>query len=484
MLLGSRKFTYAIRSVIAMLGVCIIATYAFAEKPRAQHTEARQAVSHSTAPSRSTASRTASHTATQRTVSPSTVFRSTSSRTALQSKAQKVSRTTKTTHVKSAPAATVTTSSNTVAMIGRLPKPKYVRGIHLTAWAAGSSIYRARIQKIIQNTEINTVVIAVKEYNGEVFVPGIEAVERFHAYTAAMSDIQSYLQELKKQNVYTVARVVVFKDNIVAKKKNAWAVKKKSGGVWHDRKGNMWLDPYQKETWEYNFSIADRCLELGFDEIQFDYIRFPSDGAVKECSYSVAHSSTTAVATINAFLEAAEQRYIVKKQVPVSIDVFGLTTSADDDMGIGQIIEEMAAHVSYVCPMVYPSHYAKDTYGIHDPNSNPYKTVFISLQHARKKLGANAYKLRPYLQDFSLGYHYGAKEVRDQIQASYNNDLPEWILWSPRAMYTENALKPKMAAGQYDKTNVVVSTTTANAVKKEETKTAISTTTKTNDNIE
>lgn len=341
---------------------------------------------------------------------------------------------------------------DSVVTIKTSNKPKYVRGIHLPPWVAGSKKRRVQIQELLAKTEINTIVIAVKEYQGEVYVPGIKLTEDLKTYVPAIQDIEEYLKELKQAGIYTVARIVVFRDNIVTRKKQSWAIKDINGNLWIDHSGMAWLDPYNRAVWEYIFIIAERCIDLGFDEIQFDYVRFPSDGNTKKCRYIQQHSETTAVQAIVEFLTEAKNRLKLKRSVNISVDVFGLTTSVPHDMGIGQNIVEMAKQVDFICPMIYPSHYAKGEYGFKDPNQQPYKIVSKSLKDAIKKLGIDAVKLRPYLQDFSLGYKYGKKEVLVQIQASYDNDIPEWTLWNPRGSYNHSAFKSKEFTDTYKKT--------------------------------
>ncbi|OGS21358.1 MAG: hypothetical protein A2252_08950 [Elusimicrobia bacterium RIFOXYA2_FULL_39_19] len=336
-------------------------------------------------------------------------------------------------------------TGDTVSVPGKLlEKPKHVRGIHIMAWSAGSKKYRQKLQTYIDSSTLNTVVIAVKETNGEVYIPGVKSAVEIKAYVPAMPNIQSYISDLKSQNIYTSARIVVFKDNIAARKHPDWAVKNPDGSIWVDKKDQAWLDPFNKDNWEYTFEIAQQCVKLGFEEIQFDYIRFPSDGVIKNCRYSQPHSSTTAVNNIVAFLKEAKTRLKITG-VKISIDVFGLTTSSEHDMGIGQSIVPMAKEVDYVCPMVYPSHYPKGSYGIASPNSQPYKTILIALEHARRKMGEDAVKLRPYLQDFSLGYKYDTEEVIAQMQACYDNDIFEWTLWNPSSRYNIVPLKEKEA---------------------------------------
>ena len=352
-----------------------------------------------------------------------------------------------------------TDNSSSISTVIKPNKPKYVRAIHLPAWVAGSKKRRQEILKLFQETELNTVVIAVKEFGGEVYIPGVKSAIEFGAYQPALTDIKEFLQILKTQNIYTVARISVFSDNILPRKKTSLAVKNPDGTLWTSYKGMTWLDPYQKENWEYNFEIAEKCIEYGFEEIQFDYLRFPADGNTSKCKYSQHHSSSTATKVIYEFLLEANQRLKKNYGVNISIDVFGLTTSVKHDMGIGQNIIEMSSNVDFVCPMVYPSHYAKGEYGLKNPNSEPYKTVYRSLRDAILK-GIEAKKLRPYLQNFSLGYKYTAKEILQQIQAAYDNDIPEWTLWNPNGIYTRDALKDKEYTDKYYKSVVSSSTET------------------------
>jgi hypothetical protein len=319
-------------------------------------------------------------------------------------------------------------------------KPKYVRGIHMTAWLAGSMKGRERIYKLLEETEINTVVIDIKEMQGEVYIPGVKTAEKHLVFVNAIPKVEGYLAELKKRGIYTVARMVVFKDNLMPRKNNALAVKDASGNIWQDRAGITWVDPFSKEVWDYNIEIAERAAEIGFDEIQFDYIRFPSDGNVHNCRYSKPYSSAAASKALVDFLTHASKK-LHKMGAYVSIDVFGLTTTYTGDMGIGQKIVEMTDPVDFVSPMVYPSHYNKGEYGIPDPDREPYDTVYLSLRGANKRLSYT--KMRPWLQDFSLKSHYGKNEVRAQIHAAYDNGIGDWILWNPSCKYTIAALKEK-----------------------------------------
>jgi len=329
-----------------------------------------------------------------------------------------------------------TTDTNPEKKVKR--KYKYIRGIHISAWASGSKTFRKTVMDLFDNTELNTAVIDIKEYEGQVYISGIKIVNSNNAYVEAIPDLEKYVSDLKEKGIYTIARIVVFRDNTMTRKNPELAVKNPDNTIWTDRKGVAWLDPYNKNTWDYNLQIAERAANIGFDEIQFDYIRFPSDGNTKNCRYSKPHCASEALNALIGFLKEADRR-LKAKGVKISIDVFGLTTTATDDMGIGQKIVEMAEWADYICPMVYPSHYRKWNYGIEEPNKEPYRIVYLALEDALKRIPSE--KLRPWLQDFSLGYKYGRDELRAQIQACYDNKVNNWLLWNPRCIYTKDALK-------------------------------------------
>jgi len=324
---------------------------------------------------------------------------------------------------------------------------KYIRGIHLSAWVSGSKEFRKTLTDLFNSTELNTVVIDIKEYEGQVYIDGVEIVNANNAYVEAIPDLEKYISDLKEKGIYTIARIVVFRDNTLARKKPELAVKNPDHTIWTDKKGVAWLDPYNKNTWDYNINIAERAINIGFDEIQFDYIRFPSDGNTRNCRYSNKHHcANEASNALVDFLKKANNR-LKAKGAKISIDVFGLTTTSLDDMGIGQKIVELAEWVDYVCPMVYPSHYGKWNYGIAEPNKEPYKVVHTALQGALKRISRE--KLRPWLQDFSLGYKYGKDEVKAQIQACYDNKIDSWLLWNPRCIYTKDAIKKQYIKEEY-----------------------------------
>ncbi|MFH2070666.1 MAG: putative glycoside hydrolase [Elusimicrobiota bacterium] len=316
-------------------------------------------------------------------------------------------------------------------------KPEYVRGVHLTAWVAGSSKMRSRLEPLLSRDKLNTIVIVVKEVGGEIYLPGVRVAQDYGIKTIyPIPKLEKYLVDLKSRGVYPVARLTVFKDCSLVNAKPQLAVKNPDGSIWKDYKGKSWSDPYNKEVWKYNVEIAKHAIQLGFEEIQYDYIRFPSDGDTWQCRYSAVHNSTAASQVLVGFLEYSKKEL----SVPVSIDVFGLTPSVNHDMGIGQNFMAMAEVVDYISPMMYPSHYRKGEYNIPDPNKEPYRTVYRCVSDANLLLKDKFYKLRPYLQDFSLGHKYGPEEVKAQILACYDNGIFDWLLWDPRCLYTLEAI--------------------------------------------
>lgn len=333
------------------------------------------------------------------------------------------------------------------------PEPRmFIRGIHLSAWIAGAPKQKAAVADLLDDTELNTAVIDIKEMEGQVYIDGVKSANANGTYFRAIPNIADYLTKLKEKNIYTIARIVVFRDNAMPRKKPSMAVKNTDGSLWTDRKGITWLDPYSKEAWDYTFEICERAIELGFEEIQFDYIRFPSDGNTKNCRYSNKdHSSETASKAIVDFLKEANKR-LKAKGAKISIDVFGGTTTSDTDMGIGQKIVEMTEWVDYVSPMVYPSHYYKGEFGLSEPNKEPYIVVYKAMEAAMKRIPRE--KLRPWLQDFTMfGYKYGKEQVRAQIQACYDIDIPEWLLWNARCVYTRDALLGNDMEMSYEKSD-------------------------------
>jgi hypothetical protein len=333
----------------------------------------------------------------------------------------------------------VALSTPTPSMPSTPPLPPDIRAVHMTGWGAGSTKARRAFIARMKAAGLNGVVIALKEYDGGVYVRDVPLAKKIGAFHDAIPDLAACVKDFKDAGIYTIGRIVLFKDDTLARKRPDLAVHKPDGGIWVNNKGVAWVDPYQREVWAYNLEIASRAA-AHFDEIQFDYIRFPSDGPTKQCRYSRADDSPRTAAKNLAELMSYLRRGLGDKKV--SVAVFGLTTTDVSGMGIGQHLDQFLKEADYVSPMMYPSHYNKHEYGIPDPNKAPYKTIERGLRGALS-LGAELPKLRPYFQDFSMGHHYGRNEVRAQIMAAAKAGVRSWILWNPGNRYTWSAV-PKI----------------------------------------
>ncbi|NLY90125.1 MAG: putative glycoside hydrolase [Firmicutes bacterium] len=318
-----------------------------------------------------------------------------------------------------------------------VPMPAEVKGIYATGWAAGSPALFNRILQFIEATEVNSLVVDIKDDTGLLsYRSTVPLVEVLGAWEKKIPDPQRLLQTLQQKKIYPIARLVVFKDPYLAEKRPDLAVKHTDGGIWRDYKGLAWVDPHAREVWNYNIQIAKEAIKMGFPEIQFDYVRFASDGDLKKCVYPFADGSSKED-VIEAFLQYAREELEPLGAV-VSADIFGLACSAPDDLYIGQKLEKIAQAVPVISPMVYPSHYAKGSYGLANPDLSPYETVLKSLQDASRRLSAYPVKLRPWLQDFSLGSNYGPAQIEAQIRAVYDAGVRDWIFWNPSCRYDVN----------------------------------------------
>lgn len=319
--------------------------------------------------------------------------------------------------------------------------PEGVRGIYLTGWSAGLSKRLNNLAALVDRTELNAMVIDVKD-DGEVYydmdVPlAREAKALNHAYK-----VEKVMAVLEAHHIFPIARIACMRDNKLAQAHPELAVHDANGKAWHDKSGHYWLNPYKKEVWDYNVDVALDALKHGFKDIQFDYVRFPSEGKLNELQYPGKPADAKREDQIAAFMKYAAEK-IHAQGGWFSADVFGLTSRVKNDEGIGQKFEKVIQDVDYLCPMVYPSHYAYHEYGMADPNKEPYKTITLSVGDAQKRLVANPKcKLRPWIQDFNLrGVHYGPKEVRAEIKALEDLHIHDFLLWNASNRYTEAAFQ-------------------------------------------
>jgi hypothetical protein len=344
-------------------------------------------------------------------------------------------------------------------------EPLTVKSIYVTSAVASVPGLLEEYFDLIDRTELNAIVIDLKSdlrddlgliyYDSQ--VPIVKELET----ARPIMDIEAILAEAKRRNIYTIARVHIFShDNVLADAKPEWAAQDRfTGEVFADYPTSTiryaWLDPWNRNVWDYNIKLSVEAAKLGFDEINFDYIRFPSlefspedKKRIKLSRPEEEDTPEARFANIAAVLEQA-QRAINGAGAFLSVDVFGYTTWRPDGL-IGQDIELMAEHTDYICPMIYPSHYLPGELGFDNPSAHPYEMILDSMQKGQKQVEDKRAQLRPWLQDFTLIWvpehmivEYGPAEVRAQIDAVYDfNPTTGWILYDSANNYTEEALEP------------------------------------------
>lgn len=323
-----------------------------------------------------------------------------------------------------------------------LPTPPRVKGIYMTSWVAGTRDWRRELVDFVEKSEINAIVIDVKDYSGRVsFEVNDEELKQVGYSEKRISDIKEFLEELHRREIYVIARIAVFQDPHLASERPDLAIKRKSGAVWRDKKGLAWLDPAGKESWDFMVRVAREAERVGFDELNFDYVRFPSDGNLNDTVYPFWDGKTSKSEVLKSFFAYLEKE-LGDLSVPLSADIFGLTTWNTDDLNIGQILEDAVLYFDYVSPMIYPSHYPPGFQGYKNPAQHPYEVIKTAMERARERLaaiGQDPKKLRPWIQDFDLGAEYDAAMVRLEKQALYDAGIQSWLAWDSSNKYTRDA---------------------------------------------
>lgn len=345
-----------------------------------------------------------------------------------------------------------------------IKEPVKVKGIYVTGPIAGTEKMDELIA-LVEETELNTMVIDIKNDEGAVtYKMQSDMVLEIESGVRYIRDIDALVEKLHEKDIYLIARIVAFKDPYLAEKKPELSLKTKSGEVFRDKNKEAWVNPYKKEVWDYLMEIGTQAAEAGFDEIQFDYIRFSTDVNADDIDYGGEAETKTKEEVITEFTGYAYDT-LHPLGVVVSADVFGTIIDNESDREIvGQNYRDMAAHLDYICPMVYPSHYSNGVYNIEIPDKAPYDTVYQAMNISKEKLeGADTGEepetesesetdeqiagVRVWIQDFTASWlkdyiSYGAEEVRAQIQAVYDAGYEEWILWNAKMNYTKEALFP------------------------------------------
>ena len=381
--------------------------------------------------------------------------------------------------------------------------PKAIKAVYSTGWVMGTPSLRKAMINSVKENGFNAIVVDIKDESGQLtYDSEVQTAIDIKSSQKMVKDIKSVIDELKENDIFVIGRIVTFKDPIFASKVEGVAYQNQDGSIWHDYSGRCWPNPYNEKSWEYPIALAKEAAELGFQEIQFDYIRFPSsEGRVKNIAYGFDSDTKSKADVICAFLEKVKEE-LTDYNVPISADVFGITTKRDGDFEhIGQDFARISFIVDIVCPMVYPSHYANNEYKIARPDKDPYAIIKYSMIDAMNRLEsyyikeknlenideeiadeegisekenielksgeeitetskeinirANnqenlreyGVKIRPYLQDFTASWLgkgnylvYGDEEVKVQIQAAYDLGIDDFCLWDPSNKYCYGAL--------------------------------------------
>jgi hypothetical protein len=329
--------------------------------------------------------------------------------------------------------------------------PAVVRGVYLNGWVFGSRRFY-NLVALADTTEINAFVIDVKDATGYItYRSSVPTAEQIGANDVVrIADPRARLTLLAEHGIHAIARIVVARDPLLAKRKPAWAIHDTGGALWRDGLGEPWVDAYNDSVWNYAANLAAEAVLMGFREIQFDYVRFPDEPPARlgRTVYPARRPGESRREAIRRNVTLLRDR-VAQTGVPFTLDVFGLTTSTNGDLGIGQVWEDLASLADVILPMVYPSHYRRGSYGYANPNTQPYAIVRRALEDALDKSAslATPAKIRPYLQAFTIyRVRYSSAEVRAQIQAVEDLGLTDWVLWNARGVYPAGALRPKRRA--------------------------------------
>ncbi len=376
---------------------------------------------------------------------------------------------------------------DTRPVVQHVPLPSPVKAIYMTSCVAGTPAFRERLIALMDETEVNAVIIDIKDYSGTISFPPKSAawLPAWQNARCGTADMRELVARLHEKGIFTIGRVTVFQDPFYAAVRPDLAVKRADGvTVWKDNKGLSFIDVAAKDYWDHIIELSVEVYNLGFDEINYDYVRYPSDGPMNDISFP--HSAASSYgsnkqANLEAFFKYLAEKTDDEKlfaayrhentgratSTPwISADLFGMTTTNYDDLSIGQVLERALPYFDFVAPMVYPSHYPQNYLGLGDPNDVPYKIVhhamlsgvnrakapqtsIDSFVHTRigtttpavyQKPVYSASKLRTWIQDFDYGGDYDATDVRNQIQASYDAGVMDWMIWAPSNNYTRGAL--------------------------------------------
>jgi hypothetical protein len=316
------------------------------------------------------------------------------------------------------------------------------KALYLSVYGIGERSLRESALRLIQETELNALVIDVKGDRGMIpYKSSIPLASEVGAQRIiTVKDMNGLVRTFKEKRIYTIARIVVFKDNLLALKMPDLAVKSQRGEIWHDREHLAWVDPCKKEVWDYNIQIAIEAAQYGFDEIQFDYVRFPD---ALDLRFSMPNTQENRVKAISGFLMEAKRR-LKPYNVFLSADIFGYVFWNLNDTFIGQKLEDLTAHLDYLSPMLYPSGFQFGIPGYRIPVANPYEIVYLTLKRAQERSRLSSVRFRPWLQafrDYAFDKRsFNGTEIRRQIRAAEDFGSHGWMLWNPCNTYHRDGL--------------------------------------------
>ncbi|MGL5437731.1 MAG: putative glycoside hydrolase [Lachnospiraceae bacterium] len=340
--------------------------------------------------------------------------------------------------------------------------PVKVKGIYISAYVAGTPTMVETLLEEIDKTEVNALVIDLKDDFGRVVCSmDSPVVTELGSVKVYISDMKALMQKLKEHDIYTIARIPAFRDSWLGEQRPEWCLQKSDGTLFVDRDGNSWANPYKQEVWDYLAEIGMEARRMGFDEVQFDYVRFCTESRMQDVVFN--EGDVNGRSRTDIICEFVEYEYNILKAegLFVSADVFGaIINSGVNADSVGQIYGDMAKHLDYISPMIYPSHYADGNFGIEHPDTEPYQTIMAALNESKKELYYAAQEsdhiavVRPWLQDFTATWlehyiPYKGKEVRAQIQACYDAGYDEWLLWDASCKYEwDGLLTPQEAEAE------------------------------------
>ena len=329
-----------------------------------------------------------------------------------------------------------------------------VKGIYVTSNSTQGK-KMDELVKFIKDSNLNTMVIDVKDDTGNITMKLNTGNKQVDKNTLDIVDGKKLLKKLHDNNIYPIARIVTFKDTKLANEHPEWTFKNSDGSVWTNGKGDSFVNPFMKEVWKYDIDVAKAAAKAGFQDIQFDYVRFPEgfENQADSLTYnkgeyknSQMSSGDQRVDTITKFLEYANKE-LKPMGVNVSADVFGYSALVENAPGIGQSFPKISKNVDAISSMIYPSHWSNGDFGLQAPDTEPYKTVNRYIQKENSlldTLGKDKPISRPWIQDFTASYlgagnyiDYDAKAISEEVQALKDNGVNEFLLWNAGNDYTE-----------------------------------------------